>query len=399
MSDEENNTNSSTNESGSLSANSIINFLKYLLSISILVIIVFFTGSTLLYSCKVGQANILPTDKECYPYTEVKPDIKTVPININISSIGNSDEQLSEKVSFNFDENKKNILLDFLRKTMESAKISGLIMYFCSIIQELSVFNYKTNETILNSINSSLPEWFIMFVMPFFLPVIWTIIFFSNWFVLFYHWFAKLEWLFKKNTNTDKNKKPNWVDVSLFSPIQYGLSVFIAFWIIILYFIIIFIPLPIVSSLSFILMLYASLNPLFLDGTKKNGSNYSFFNSFAENIKYHLNTIMYILSFTLILGSFSNFGTICGVFSVLATLLIYFEIIPIPLFKKTIPDLKDLSPLTSFNQAKRTCPSIIDNKSRSLLSKLTLGLMKGGGSGENDIANLSKNLKKIFKNK
>ena len=42
---------------------------------NLIIVIYFFLGGLVLYGCKIGQSNILPTDENCYPYTNLKPEI------------------------------------------------------------------------------------------------------------------------------------------------------------------------------------------------------------------------------------------------------------------------------------------------------------------------------------
>ena len=57
-------------------------FALNVLIIFIIVVLYFGSSGLILYSCKVGQSNILPTDTHCYPYQDTKPNIQPIPINI-----------------------------------------------------------------------------------------------------------------------------------------------------------------------------------------------------------------------------------------------------------------------------------------------------------------------------
>ena len=57
-------------------------FLSSVLVFVIVLFIYFSSSSLILYGCKLAKSNILPTESSCYPYTEEKPNIK--PINVNI---------------------------------------------------------------------------------------------------------------------------------------------------------------------------------------------------------------------------------------------------------------------------------------------------------------------------
>jgi hypothetical protein len=97
---------------------------------------------------------------------------------------------------------------------------------------------------------------------------------------------------------------------------------------------------------------------------------------------------MGIFSFLVIVSAFTNLGTIPGIFSIIVLALIYFGIIAIDIFKPINQD--NLSPLSSYTQAKKTCSFKEPSKDKhGLLYDLLFGGQKGG--------NLTKELKNIGK--
>ena len=81
-------------------------------------------------------------------------------------------------------------------------------------------------------------------------------------------------------------------------------------------------------------------------------------------------------------------GTVPGVFSIITLALIYFGIIAIDIFKPI--NKEQLSPLVSYQQAKKTCDFKPDSKEKhGLLSDLIFGKQSGG--------NITKELKNISK--
>ena len=98
----------------SSSANYISNIGSFFLNVFIIFIIIaiyFGAGGLLLYACKLGQSNILPTDIHCYPYVDSKPNIQ--PIDINIFNTIFSDPTMSNKIKFPYDHyNSSNKILD-----------------------------------------------------------------------------------------------------------------------------------------------------------------------------------------------------------------------------------------------------------------------------------------------
>ena len=57
-------------------------FLISLLIIVFILILYFSAGVCVLYGCKIGQANILPTDEKCMPYENNTPSVQPIQINI-----------------------------------------------------------------------------------------------------------------------------------------------------------------------------------------------------------------------------------------------------------------------------------------------------------------------------
>ena len=74
---------SSTGSSGFVA--NIGKFLTTLILLILIIVIYFLFGGLILYGCKIGQSNILPTNEKCYPYTDSKLDIETILTNIFIT--------------------------------------------------------------------------------------------------------------------------------------------------------------------------------------------------------------------------------------------------------------------------------------------------------------------------
>jgi hypothetical protein len=106
-------------------------YLSSLVSIIITLVIYIIFGAITLYECKLAQSNILPTDLECYPYTETRPQIQQILTNIFIT---NTDPQQSVKLGFPYDKyNSKNMLLDMLRKYKEKSNSGFFFNYFIAV--------------------------------------------------------------------------------------------------------------------------------------------------------------------------------------------------------------------------------------------------------------------------
>ena len=79
----------------------IRSFLSSIIVFFIVFIIYFSSSSLILYGCKLAQSNILPTESNCYPYTEEKPNIKPISTNIFTTFF---EPQMSMKINFPYDE-------------------------------------------------------------------------------------------------------------------------------------------------------------------------------------------------------------------------------------------------------------------------------------------------------
>ena len=120
-----------------------------------------------------------------------------------------------------------------------------------------------------------------------------------------------------------------------------------------------------------------------------NGKSVSFFNILQDVFKYYKGSISSIISFIVVLSSFSHLGTISGVFSLLTVALIYFGIFPIDLFQSKIPEA--VSKIVSYEQAKKIC-KIPPLPHHGLLYRLIYG-QSGGKQFMNEIKNIGKKLK------
>ena len=144
-------------------------FISSVILIFFVLIIYFSLSGLILFGCKLAQSNILPTESNCYPYTEEKPNIKPVYTNIFTTFF---EPQTSMKMNFPYNEyNSSNKFLDMLREYRNEPKSNFLANYFISIIESLAQFNYSAFNSILNMLNG-IPET----LMIFFGPIIFGIV-------------------------------------------------------------------------------------------------------------------------------------------------------------------------------------------------------------------------------
>ena len=373
--------NENTSSSNGLTTN-IGKFLKSVFSIIIIIVIYFFLGGLVLYGCKIGQANILPTNENCYPYTNLKPDIENIPINIFTTF---TEPKMSMKINFPYNKfNSSNIILDMFRNYKEEPKSNFLANYFISIIESLIKFNYSSFNFILNIMNG-LPEVVIVLIGPILISIATSLIFLFDNFYLIYLWFANMGWFFKHNSNTDLNHKPVWNDVTVVDMVDYGSAIGLVFLFLILFWFV-FISLPVLPFITMCLTIFTGVNYMGVI----NGKSANSLTIIKDIFKYYKVTIMSVFSFFVIISAFANLGTIPGIFSILILGLIYGGIISIDLFKASSEE--GLTKLASYEQAKKVCNFTQSKKEEhGLLYNLVFGNQSGG-------KNLTKELKKIGKN-
>jgi hypothetical protein len=371
----------SLNTSSNTFTSNIVSFLTSII-ISILIVILYFSSSGLiLFVCKLAQSNILPTESDCFPYTENKPTI--TPIKTNIFTTF-TDPEMSMKMEFPYDDfNSSNKILDIFRDYKEKPSSNFLANYLISIIEQLLSFNYGTINTIMNGLNS-LPEALIIWIGPIITSFLFAIMLIVNLIYTVYLWFVNMSWFFKKNTNDSGEGLPQWEDVTLSTPIDWGLSVGLVFLFIILFFLGAGI---ILSVLPYSVLLLCCITAISYKGLL-NGKKASSFTIVKEVLKYYKLTIVSILSLFVISLAFSKLGTAPGIFSIITIGLIYWGVIAIDIFKPI--QETNLTPVVSYDQASKKC-NIIKQKGEKhgFLYNLFFG-QKGG--------NITKELKKINKN-
>lgn len=360
----------------------LINFLTTIFFFILIIVIYFSLGGLVLYGCKLGQSNILPTNNKCFPYTDSKPEIANIMTNIFTTF---SEPQQSMKLNFPYDkDNSKNIILDMFRNYKEEPHSNFLANYFISIIEGLISFNYSSINFILDIMNS-LPETLIVLFGPFIVSVFTTCVLLVDHLYVIYLWFANMGWFFKQNVNTDKNSKPIWESVTVLQPIDYWLAICFVFLFCILFWLLMA-SLPV---LPFLTMNWCVLSCLFYTSSLNNKETNGLY-IIQQLFKHYKVTIMSIISFFVILSAFSNLGGIPGIFSVITLLLIFFNVIPIGVFKEIAPE--GLTPVVSNKQASKIC-SIKDGNSvkHGLLYNLIFS-QKGGASLAKELKSIGKKL-------
>lgn len=374
------------NSNSNSSDNTAADFVNYILTLIVLIIMVFVyfgIGGLMLYVCKLAQSNILPTDENCFPYTTQKPNITEIKTNIFTTF---TEPKMSMKLEFPYDnDNSSYKLLETMQKYKEKTDSSFLVNYFISITETLILFNNQFINSIMHTLNETFNELIIVMAGPIIYMLSGIVLLILNNLYFVYLWFVNMKWFFKKNTNDTETDGPKWDDVTFLTPIDFGFRIFISF-IFVIVFILGFallssIPFMCVSSCIITALLYKSMF---------NGKPATSITIVKEVLKEYKLAVVATISFIIVLFAFTNLGALQGVISLVVISLIYFGLISIDTFQP----LKEthLSPLTSFKQAVKTCnnaPSAT-KKASSIYNYLYKEFIGGN--------NLKKDLKKIGKN-
>jgi|694.fasta_scaffold114835_3 hypothetical protein len=320
-------------------------FLITLLIIVFILILNFSAGGFVLYGCKVGQANILPTDEKCMPYENNIPSVQ--PIQINIFDTF-TDPPLSQKISFPYAMNNKSTILDMLRDYKQKPDSNYLLNYLISILESLFIFNFSSLNTFLNLLNQA-PESLIILFGPSIMMFCASILILINFFYVIYLWFYQMSWFFSVNTNTSDKGKPKWENT--IDPVKLGIGCFLVFVFSILFWIgLLLIPfIPLIPPLIMAICVFTTLS---CKG-EMNNKVVSVLSIIKDVFKYNKLTVSSVITFFVILCAFANLGGLAGGLSILTVVLIYFGILSIDIFNPINED--NLSNIVSYDQAKRTC--------------------------------------------
>ena len=347
----------------------ILSMSKSILTYIIILIIYIFYSSNILSFCKLAQSNILPTDINCFPYTNSKPNITPITSNIFI----NNDKSM--KINFPYDEyNSSNFIIDYFRNYKDTPTANFLFMYFISIIESTISFNYASKNYILNLMNN-LPEIIIILLGPIIYNFFSLFILFIEGFYFIYLWYSNMKWFFKTNTASETDSKPSWSSITFFDLINFCIGLWLVF-IFTIIFIIFYFMLPFLSLVLIYSVLWCSLS-LYGYKSKLNGKNIGFFGIGFKIFKFYKITIMTILCGIVILSAYKNLGSYGLLYSALSLVLVIYLHITNLFYPAHI---EGLSPLIEVEQAKKICKK----------SNMTNKILQGGSK---KLINEIKNLK------
>ena len=257
----------------------------------------FLLGSMVLYGTLSAQAGLFPSNMEYYPYTEKIPNMQKVVSNIYETDDG----KFSQKIFFDYETNRKgNSILDFLRshKKKDSSVVS---VFFINIIQSIIRLNYSSLSEILNSIREfEINDFYIVLFGPIVL-IFFVIIFlmFVNPIYFIYLWFMNLGLFVQKDI-----LNPNSESYGL-ETIQFWVGVCLIFLFVFLFFILFGFVGSIISFVSIITVIFATVRyKCNLNGK----DNVGFGTILNNNIKYYKDILAILISIPLVTNASSIFG-------------------------------------------------------------------------------------------
>lgn len=376
----------STNKKQNDSPN-IKGFIIYILIIFLIIVFNFTFASSILYLCKIAQSNTLPTDVNCYPYTNTNPSIEPKQINIFET------HDKSDKIQFPYELNSKNKLIDWFREYKNKHSSHFLANYFISIADHILEFNYFSINSIMNSIHSTFSEGVIIGSGSILFLTLYIFGMIANNVYFIYIWFANMYWFFKSNNNKSDQGVPEWDDVSMFlNPINWSIGV----GFVILFSFLFLLGYGLIAGIPILLFHNTLISSLCYRGLFNNNANPIGLLTIIQEVFVHYKVpIISLFSFFIILQSFINLGTIPGISSLIVTALIYHGTINMNIFN--IDKDLNMTPLTDYNQAKKTCvkqPEVTHGLINKLF-KLFLNKNKKGGEITHQIKQIHKNLNTI----
>jgi hypothetical protein len=360
---------------------------SFFLTLLVLVIILFThfsLGGCILYWCKLAQSNILPTEENCYPYTNNAVHIKAISSNIFTT---NTEPAQSMKIEFPYNSNNaKNAVLDVLRKYKNAPGKSNIGNYFVSILEKMICMNYSSVNNYFNFLNNA-PEILTILIGPIITAFFLTFLFIFNNLYFIYLWFSQMTWFFKENVKTGEDTF-EWRNVTMLSPYNYSFGILMSFIFFFLFFVVLIFGLPIIPFVGIswvILSLFGYKSTMY-------NKNTDISDIIKEVLKNYKITISTIFSIFLVMSTLSNFGSLAGGITFGLLVLIYAGFISSDLFKE-VEHSPYFSPLVSNDQARKVC-KIKEKKQHGFLYNLLIG-QSGGSELANGLKQLGSKLNHI----
>jgi hypothetical protein len=331
-----------------------------------------------IYMCKLAQSNVLPTDVNCYPYTNEKGH---EPEKIETQIFTNMFFRKPRKAMTLEFPDSKSYFIDYILKSFkeykEWKKSSFLGNFFIAIFEPLIAGNNGYYNTMFSFLNQ-LPEFLLVLFGPYLGLFILGIGVFYNMFSLTYNWLVNLGWMWKKNANIIIDEKtgnikpgpgaPAWENVRWTNlpekdnpegkkgSSEWGSCLLAVLLTLIFAGVIITLLIgPFLLIISVIFSIFFVITFLMYK-TKLAGKNTSITELFIYFFKYNKLIIMSFFSFYVISNAYNTLGSTSAGFAVLTLFCIYyFKIIEMFVPIKTDQDERIEVEIDSFQAYKEPC--------------------------------------------
>lgn len=341
-------------------------FITALIGIIIFIIVYFSFSGYNLYVSKLAQANILPTDVNCAPYTNATAEVAQIISNI-FSGWGKDNATM--KIRFDATNSAAHhTLIDPLRRAIGS-NTHFLAKYMVSIVEHLLQFNYSAINMYFNSLNT-IPETAQVAISPIISGIFFMMLLFAELFYFVYVWFKSMSVFFKGADNTP---------VELFSnPINYGIACgFVVLFMFILFLVIAAVPLLNVGVLVACLLTCVGYKASYVDGGGAVLMAATMWQVVKDVFKYHKGLIVWFFTLLFIMATFANLGMIAAIITIVLVILMSYGKISGDLFKQETPEhiAKMLSAyIPDIKQATKTC---VPGSTANTTKNTAFGLLRG----------------------
>jgi hypothetical protein len=347
--------------------------------------IVIVAGGAMLWSARVSQTNLMPTDLNCDPFTYSNTEInKGQPVTVNIDVVKMKNDQgkpgiKSTKLEFDIKQNmdiiKFGILgLDSIREWTDGPDSSPFTLYLGTIWQKMAANYSNMMNTFYNILNQNCSESVIIFIMPYIILFVLMGVGIINGFYGYFLWFMNLYLLFSiqkdcfQEAMFDSDGSPILKDdgtpltktrkIWEYTKGEMGRQWYWA----ILYILIAFFSFSWAGSLILFYFLVRSaisclFLPLLMVAKVKDSSEqkeYTFSTLLTNIFKYKMSLIMYIVSFFIVSDAYSALGALGAFIAIIACFFVY-SFYP-DIYKQFKPtDAESTDGLALFKQAHKIC--------------------------------------------
>ncbi|MFY7728681.1 MAG: hypothetical protein ACOVRN_04120 [Flavobacterium sp.] len=321
----------------------------------------------------------MPTEANCAPYTDNQPSIKPNPIKTNIFPTY-TEPPMSMKLEIPYDLNATHTLINVFNQYKNMPSSNFLLNYVIAVCEDMLQFNYVYINTLMNLMNTIFPESLILALGPVMCIFMYLFGFILNMVFFIFTWFSNMHWMFRTNMNDSGEGPPKWSEVTWLSPINWWLGC----WMVMFMTIVFMFGFLVISAIPISMYHVAIASLVFYRGIL-NGKEVSAFHLIKDTLIHYKVSIVTIISIAIVMIAFTKLGNVAGMISLVIMMLIYFGLVSTSLYQP-IPE-SHLSPITTYQQAMKTCGSRNANRS-GFLYNMFAG--QQGGSVVKDLKKIGK---------